>query len=195
MTIANPQVENALRSGFRYLNRFMTMLYRLGLGGMLNLTPTFGGRILILTHIGRRSGKLYRSGLNYAFVNGQLYCTAGFGALSDWYRNIQADPRVEIWLPNGWWAAVAEDVSQDPNRVFILRQVLINSGFAAFAAGVNPYTITDAELEQLFPTYRLIHIRRQTARTGPDGPSDLAWVWPLTAFSLLGLILFTRKNK
>ena len=186
---ANPQLENALRNAFRYLNRFMVMLYRLGLGGMLNLFPKLSGRIMILTHIGRRSGKMYRSGLNYAFVNGRLYCTAGFGSVSDWYRNIQADPRVEVWLPTGWWAAAAEDVSDDPNRIYILRQVLINSGFAAFAAGINPYRMSDIDMENLFSTYRLIHIRRQTARTGADGPSDLAWVWPVGFFALFGLLL------
>jgi hypothetical protein len=49
--------------------------------------------------------------VNYAIVDGEVYCTAGFGAVSDWYRNIRTNPEVEVWLPDGWWAGVAEEVT------------------------------------------------------------------------------------
>ena len=193
MTTINPQVEEGLRQGFRYMNRFMLMLWRLGLGPWLNSWPKVGGRIMVITHTGRKSGARRRTPVNYAVVEGEVYCVAGFGAGSDWYRNILKQPQVEVWLPDGWWCGVAEDVSAHPARLKLLREVLIASGFAAYAAGINPYAISDAELDQAAKEYRLIHIRRTEARTGAGGPGDLAWVWPLATMILLPLVLFRKK--
>jgi len=39
----------------------------------------------------------------------------------------------------------------------------------------------------------VLHIRRTAERTGPQGPGDLAWVWPLATFLLLPLV-FRRKK-
>ena len=45
--------------------------------------------------------------------------------------------------------------------------------------------LSDEELAALAEGYRLIHIRRTEARTGPDGPGELAWVWPVMVMMLL----------
>ena len=45
MTI-NPELENKLRQGFKYLNRFMLLMWRLGLGKWLNMWPAGLGRYL-----------------------------------------------------------------------------------------------------------------------------------------------------
>ena len=101
---------------------------------------------------------------------------------------------MEIWLPDGWWAGVAEDISNAENRLFLMREVLIGSGFAAYAAGINPKTITDEELAAVTAEYRLLHIRRTQARTGPGGPGELAWVWPVATMLLLPLLFRRRKR-
>jgi deazaflavin-dependent oxidoreductase (nitroreductase family) len=142
------------------------------------------GRILVLVHKGRKSGLVRRTPLNYAVVDGELYVTAGFGAVSDWYRNVQTDPRVEVWLPDGWWTAVAEEVGDRPDRRRLLRAVLVGSGFAAHAFGVNP-RLPDERLDELTAKYRILRLRRTGARTGAGGPGDLAWVWPLATTLLL----------
>ena len=59
-------------------------------------------------------------------------------------------------------------------------------------AGINPHTITDDALDEVTADYRLIRIRRTEARTGPDGPGDLAWVWPVTTIVLLIILLGKR---
>lgn len=150
---------------------------------------------MVITHTGRKTGIRRRTPVNYAIVKGEIYCTAGFGTISDWYRNIMANPHVEVWLPDGWWAGVAEDITDSEERTPLLRQVLIASGFAAPAAGVHPRTMTDQELEAATAHYRLIHVRRTEVRTGAGGPGDLAWVWPLAAVFLLPLLRRrARKN-
>ena len=193
MTIANPRVEAGLRQGFKRFNSFMLLMWRLGLGGWVNAWPAVGGRIMVLTHKGRKTGKTRRTPVNYAIVDGELYCTAGFGAGSDWYRNILADPHVEVWLPDGWWQGTAEDVSDAPNRLELLRQVLIGSGIVAPLMGVSPGQ-PEAQLMAATETYRLIHIRRAQPCTGPSGPGDLAWVWPLTTMLLLMVALRRRQR-
>ncbi len=190
----NPELEEKLRQGFKYLNRFMVTMFRLGLGGWVNADPAHGGRVMVLTTIGRKSGAQRRIGLNYALVDGELYCCAGFGAVSDWYKNIKKYPQVDVWLPEGWWCGVAEDISDSPYRTSLLRQVLIASGFAARLAGLDPVNMTDQELEKATESYRLLHIKRTEARTGPGGPGDLAWVWPTSTFILLMMLLNRRKR-
>ena len=195
MTTADPRLEEQLRQGFKYFNRFMMLLWRLGLGAWINAWPGVGGRIMVITHTGRKTGIKRHTPVNYTIADGEIYCTSGFGDVSDWYRNIMANPEVEVWLPNGWWAGAAEELADIKTRIPLLRQVLIDSGFAARAAGLDPVGMTNEELETATVDYRLIHIRRTEARTGPGGPGDLAWVWPLAAMILLPLVLLRRNRK
>jgi deazaflavin-dependent oxidoreductase (nitroreductase family) len=186
---------NRLRQAFKVLNRFMMLLWRLGLGGLLNAWPAVGGRFMVLTHTGRKTGLRRRTPVNYATIGGDIYCAAGFGSVSDWYRNIKADPTVEVWLPDGWWSGTAGEVTGGEDHLAHMRRVLIASGFAALMAGINPQTMTDAELEQATGDYHLIRIRRQVARTGLDGPGELAWVWPLATTLLFVLALRPCRRK
>ena len=149
---------------------------------------------MVITHTGRKTGLKRHTPANYTIADGDIYCTAGFGSVSDWYRNILADPKVEVWLPDGWWAGVTEDVSDSEARLPLLRQVLVASGFAAGLAGIDPATITNEELAEVSADYRLIRIRRTEARTGPGGPGELSWVWPLATMILLPLVLLRRKR-
>jgi deazaflavin-dependent oxidoreductase (nitroreductase family) len=188
--------EKQLQQTFKQFNKFMLLMWRLGLGPWINIWPEGIGRIMVITHTGRKSGLKRQTPINYAVIDGEVYCTAGFGKMSDWYRNIKTHPEVEIWLPDGWWAGVAEDVSSSKQRLLIMRQILINSGFAAHAfEGIDPHKITEDELVKLTTEYCLIHIRRTEARTGPGGPGELAWVWPLATFLLLPLALRGRKRR
>ena len=193
MTIGTPQTEELLRQGFKYFNRFMLLNWRLGLGPAINMWPPVGGRIMVLTTIGRKSGLPRRTPLNYAIVGGELYCTAGFGGISDWYRNILANPAVEVWLPEGWWAGVAEEVPDGAARLPLLREVLIGSGIVAPLFGLNPRVLSDEALAAATAPYRLIHVRRTAERTGAGGPADLAWVWPLS--TLIALLLLGRRSR
>lgn len=195
MTTIDPRTEKRLQQGFKkYLNPFMLMMWRLGLGAWFKLCPEISGNVMVLTHIGRKTGIKRYQPLNFAIVDDDIYCVAAFGSVSDWYRNIRTNPNVEVWLPNGWWAGVAEDFSDSPTRVQVLRQVMIGSGFAAYVAGLNPRKMTDEEMDAVSKKYRLLRIRRSTACTGPGGPGDLSWVWQLTTVALLGLVLFRRRR-
>lgn len=151
------QQMSTLRKVFHSMNRFMVLLWRLGLGKAINVWPAGFGRIMVIKHRGRKSGKEYLTPVNYAIVEGEIYCTAGFGSISDWYRNMLVYPRVELWLPEGKHIACAEDISDSPRRLYLLRQVLIASGFAAPLFGINPKNLSDEQLDQISKEYRLVH--------------------------------------
>lgn len=152
-----PKQLNTLRRVFHAMNPFMVFMLRIGLGWTMNIAPSFSGRIMVIKHRGRKSGKEYLTPVNYAKVDGEIYCTAGFGSISDWYKNMLANPSIELWLPEGKRKARAEDVTDSPNRIFLMRQVIIGSGFAGPLFGVNQRKMNDAQLDAATKDYRLIH--------------------------------------
>lgn len=196
MTTLTPQTEEQLRQVFKYFNKFVLILWRLGIGPMMGMVPEKTGQFLVIVHTGRKSGKTRYTPVNYARVEDELYITAGFGSEAHWYKNITANPNVEIWVDNERWTAVAEDVSDHPDRLRLLREVLKGSGLVAPLAGVDPRKLNDVELNAASEKYRLIHLRRCQPLTGDGGPGDLVWVWPyaMTALLLVALAGWLRKR-
>ncbi len=196
MTAIDPRVEEGLRQGFRSFNRYMLLMWRLGLGRWLNAAPGLFGRYMVIVHTGRKSGLKRYTPVNYAEIDGDIYCTAGFGVISDWYRNIMADPSVELWLPTMCWTGAAEDVTDQEGALGKMRQVLIASAFAAKAAGIDPMAMSDEELAQATSGYRLVRVRYTGLREAEGGPGDLAWVWgPLTLLALAALVGSRRQRR
>ena len=159
MDVSNftPQQLNTLRRVFHAMNPFMVFMLKIGLGWTMNIWPAVSGRIMVIKHRGRKSGREYRTPVNYALVDREIYCTAGFGPSCDWYRNLLANPNIELQLPEGWRKARAEDVSDSPRRVFLLRQVIIGSGFAGPLFGINQKKLNDEQLDMTTKEYRLVH--------------------------------------
>lgn len=183
---------SATPSSFKGLNKVMIMLHRLGLGPYISNPQT--GYIMVLTTIGRKSGQKRRTPVNYAMVDGDIYCTAAFGKTSDWYHNLKATPQVEVWLGKHWWAGEAEEVTDRAEWLPIYRLILINSGFAAKTfLGIDPSTISNDALREVGAGQPVIRIRVERELSGPDGPGDLAWVWPLAVAALLGWRWLRRR--
>jgi len=191
----NPETELMLRQVFKRFNRFMLLLWRLGLGPWLSLWPDVGGQFIVIVQTGRKSGLRRFTPVNFAELDGELYCCAGFGKISDWYQNILANPRVEVWHPQGWWQANAVDISSSADRIRIMRAVMLGSGLVAPLFGLDPHKLDDLQLAELTASYPLIHIQRLQARTGPSGPGDLVWLWPVSVFILLASLLSKPRSK
>ncbi|MBN1149478.1 MAG: nitroreductase family deazaflavin-dependent oxidoreductase [Anaerolineales bacterium] len=192
MDTISTQTDDAYRQAFKRFNIIMLWLWRLGFRRWVNFWPSVAGRIMVITHTGRKSGLRRRTPVNYVRIGGDLYCTAGFGHVSDWYRNIMANPNVEVWLPDSWLVGTAEDISDHERRIPLLREVIIASGFAGPMFGVNPHTMSDQEFAAATKEYRLIRIQLTQQLGGPGGPGDLAWVWTPILLALALIVFLPR---
>lgn len=171
----SPAVMDRLGRMFRAMNRGMVMMWRTGLGRWAEAWPSVGGRVLIVEHHGRTSGARYLTPLNFAADDDSRYCLAAFGTGADWYRNTLAAGRIVLWLPDGRWTATASDVTDEAGARHWIRQVLIDSGFAARLAGLSPRTMTDDEIDATTASYRIV--RFDIIDRCDEGYADLAWVW------------------
>ena len=186
-----------LRTMFRSMNRGMVLMWRLGLGRWADAWPSVGGRMLVVEHRGRKSGKRYLTPLTFTPENRTRYCLAAFGTRSDWYRNALAAGRVLVWLPDGTWIARVADVTDEAGARIRIRRVLIDSGFAARVFGLNPNAMTDAEIDAATVDYRLV--RLELVDRCEENPADLWWVWLPAATGVavgigLGVIAYRRTS-
>ena len=92
------------------IQKLHRVLYALGLG------PLVGKIILLLTTTGRKSGLKRVTPLQYEDIDGKYYLGSARGLKSDWVRNIQADPQVEIRVKSMNFQGQAEVVT-DPCRI------------------------------------------------------------------------------
>ena len=168
-----------LQKMFRSMNRGMVLMWRLGLGRWADAWPSVGGRILVVEHRGRSSGNRYLTPLNFTAEGRSRFCLAAFGTRSDWYRNALAAGRVVVWLPGGMWMTHPSDVTEEEGSLDLIRRVLIDSGFAARAFGLNPKAMTDGEVATATAGYRLV--RLDLIDRCDKSPADLWWVWLPTA--------------
>lgn len=181
----NPRVVRVLRRLFWMLNKFLVVpSFRLGLGALLG--SPYGGYVMVIKNRGRKSGKIRYTPVNYDIEQGQVYCAAGFGKISHWYKNIVADPQVELILPGGAVAAQAEVLPYGSSWLNHMRQVMKNSGFAVFLfGGFNPFTCSDEELREATEDYILLRFTPTGVGKGPSDRGGWMWLLPLIAFLLL----------
>jgi deazaflavin-dependent oxidoreductase (nitroreductase family) len=69
-----------------------------------------------LTTIGRKSGLPRVTPLQYEEVDGVIYVAAARGQKADWFRNIVANPHVEVRVRNKHFHGLAEPIT-DPARI------------------------------------------------------------------------------
>ncbi|HVN16606.1 MAG TPA: nitroreductase family deazaflavin-dependent oxidoreductase [Anaerolineales bacterium] len=92
----------------RAMLRAPIWLYRWKLGWLM------GGRFLMLTHIGRKSGLSRQTVIEVVThdeTTGAYYVSAAWREKADWYLNIQKNPNVKVQVRNKVFDARAEQVS------------------------------------------------------------------------------------
>ena len=164
---------------FRVFNRwFMVPAHRAGLGAWVS-TPV-GGWILLLRVRGRKSGVIRETPLNYLVEGGAVWVMAGFGRKSEWYRNLLADPAVEVRLPGRRFACTAEEVLDPAVRSRMIPRLVRATGLPGTMVVPSPWTTPDEEILDAVPWVPLVRIRARDGtpiEAGPDDPGGDAWVW------------------
>jgi deazaflavin-dependent oxidoreductase (nitroreductase family) len=88
-------------------------MYKIGFGGFERL---IGAQWMLITHIGRKSGKQYDSMvdvMDYNKVTDIYYIEAAYGTHADWVRNIQASPNFAARVGRRKFTARATPLSNE----------------------------------------------------------------------------------
>lgn len=133
------KIENALMTRlvpanhpgplFKRLFKIPLIFYAIGL-------PLFNDFILLLTTTGRKSGKLRRTALEYRREKdtGYAIITAGWGGNTDWRRNLQADPHVQVQIGRKKFPALAEPLADAQVAEWLAEALRLNPRSAAMCA-------------------------------------------------------------
>jgi deazaflavin-dependent oxidoreductase (nitroreductase family) len=177
----------AVHRFFLVLNRwFAAPALRAGLGPLLGTPAT--GSLMLLRTTGRASGLRREVPLSYLIMDGAVYFCSGMGPRAAWYRNLCADPRVEIVLPTVAVSGIAETVTDraEWDRVF---PRLIRSLGVIGRVTIGDIGATDAaQRDALWRSLPLVRVRATGLAAGPADPGGRMWL----IVQALGLVLLVR---
>ncbi len=166
----------SMHRAFQAVNRYFAVpALRAGLGPLFS-TPV-GGYLLLLRTRGRTSGLMREAPLGYVVIDDAVYCVAGFGRATHWFRNIEGDPHVEVVLPGRAFSGIAEEVTDAAEYVAKMRRLLVTLGqVGTMTMGCDPRTASDDELRERARGLPLVRIRATGIAAGPSDPGGLAWI-------------------
>lgn len=179
-----------LQRGFLLVNgSFMAPLLRHGLGWLVGNPLT--GHLMLLRTRGRRTGLLREAPLGYVIRSGAVYCVAGYGTATPWFRNLVADPNVEVILPTRRFEGRAQPVADPAEWLAAYRALIGSFGLVGRAVVGDIRRLDDAAL---LARHRSLPVIRITPRhddapivAGPFDPGGLGWIVPY-ALSVIALV-------
>ncbi len=92
------------------LAKWALLAYKLGLGFLV------GHKVMILKTIGRVSGFERRTPLWYVREGDVVFCFSGWGASSDWLKNVSAHPEVQLQVGTWRWRTQGRFI-EEPEEV------------------------------------------------------------------------------
>lgn len=179
-----------LYGGLGVANRYLALpLLRAGLGPWMSTPLT--GSLMILRTTGRKTGQRRETPLGYAILEGSVWCCAGFGLQTHWYRNILADAGVEVVLANGAaFAGTAEIVTEPAAFARGFRHLVQSMGVLGAMVVGDVSSASDEAVGAMGAALPLIRIRPTGVAAGPADPGG--WFWLLPA--LLGSWWLLRRS-
>ena len=173
-----------LQRGFLVVNHsFMAPLMRHGLGWLVGNPLT--GHLMLLRTRGRRSGLMREAPLGYVMRDGAVYCVAGYGEPTPWFRNLLADPNVEVILPTRRFKGTAQPVTDPVEWLGAYRALIASFGLLGRAVVGDIRRLDDGTLLE---RHRSLPVVRITPRygdeplvAGPFDPGGRGWILPYGA--------------
>jgi deazaflavin-dependent oxidoreductase (nitroreductase family) len=164
-----------LQKVFGPFNRWVVApAVRAGLGPLFS-TPLTGSMMLLRT-TGRRSGLPREAPLGYVISDGSVYCCAGFGRRTAWYRNLVADPRVEAILPTSAIAGLAETVTDPTEWSRVFPAYVRALGLIGRLTLGDVGTADEERLAAIRAQLPLVRIRPTGLASGPADPGGGLWI-------------------
>jgi deazaflavin-dependent oxidoreductase (nitroreductase family) len=148
--------------------RIPLWLYRLGLGWLL------GHQFLVLTHVGRRTGRVHQTVLKVLHHDpstGESIVASAWGEQTDWYRNIQARPALAVQIAGARFVPRQRVVPPDEALAVFRDWIRRQRWFARLMLGQigQSIDVPEAELRALvvrFPFIGLSPAAREPADAG-----------------------------
>ena len=114
----------------------------------LKLGFLFGERLIHLKHWGRKSGQLKETVIEVIDqdkTNGVLYSASGFGAQSQWFKNISVNNAVFVTVKNTEFKAIASVLCADEATQILLRYAKAHPNSIKGVARLSGYEMDGSE--------------------------------------------------
>ena len=182
-----------MRLFWKLVSRFFVVpVFRAGLG------PFFGnpvsGYVMVVRTIGRKTGRVRYTPVVYAIADGSVYCVAGYGRGTDWYRNAIAAGSVGLLLPGRTVAGRVEEVHDAAERLAAIRYIFRNAGLMGFSEGFNPFRSSDATVSAKSAEMPVLRIAVLGVASGEADPGGRAWIWLPAAIAAAGVVVAVRRR-
>jgi deazaflavin-dependent oxidoreductase (nitroreductase family) len=147
---------------YRWLADAPRWFYRLGLGWFL------GYRVMQLTHRGRKSGVLRRTILGVLHYDPQTregLVVSGWEGKTDWYRNIEREPALEVRIGRVHYRPAQEFLSPEETAQIVLalfRQHPREVRFVGRLLGIDPEAPDAALRARIEAFFRGVRFRPAT---------------------------------
>lgn len=169
-----------LQHAFKPLNALLAPALDAGLGAFVSNPLT--GYLMLLRTRGRRTGRTRATPVGYVIVDGAIYCCAGVGVRTDWYRNLLAHGAVEVVLPGRTLIGLASTVTDDAEWVRAYRALMASLGVVSRLALGDISRVKDERLRRRHRALPLVRITPTGVRAGPLDPGGRFWLAALMAW-------------
>jgi deazaflavin-dependent oxidoreductase (nitroreductase family) len=182
-----------LHRAFLVLNAVVSPALEQGLGALVSNPLT--GYLMVLRTRGRRTGLIRPAPLGYVVLDGAIYCCAGFGENTAWYRNVLADPWVEVVLPGRTLQGTAIPVSAPYEWTRAYRALIASMGVVGRLTVGNVRELDDAELLAAHGGVPVVRITPSVFVPGPLDPGGRFWLVTWGASAVLAMVVAMRRGR
>jgi len=192
-----PQPWIPYPTGFiRFIARFPLVVYRLGLGDLLNSL-----HLMVLTTRGRSTGQPRHTPIEYRRHGRKIYVVSAWGARPNWYQNVLADPVVTIQLGSKTFSGRGQQVhdTAEALRALSLFRRIAPARYDAVLGRLIEAEVSGRTLPDQSGKFTILRLDLVAeAPRLPNLAANLAWLLPLllvAVFSAATLLAVTRLRR
>jgi deazaflavin-dependent oxidoreductase (nitroreductase family) len=157
----------------------------------MGLRPFLWRRMILLATWGRKTRRPRYTMLSYTLHAGKAYLISGWGAKTDWYRNLNADPHVTAQLGGPPFATLARRVEDVEEYTTVMRVMLCGGGDSHFRPWMKSLDI-DYNLEDLIAKRDRVYLVALDLSENAGPPAlraDLSWMLVVLLAGLLVAVM------
>ncbi len=177
--------------------RLPLLLYRVGLGDLLNATL----HIMVLGTRGRTSGLPRYTAIEYRRHGSKIYVVSAWGDQPQWFKNLQARPEVMVQAGRRGCKATATLVTNEGEALRVLHLFRRRAPFfydPLIARLSERESINERTLPEVSKLFTIVRIDPEPGEPElPPLTPDYMWVWPallVVGVVVMVAVLLTRQS-